>query len=44
MENLWYPNKSKRVKVKETIITQAPVKGVEINNQVPHRYPLKNRK
>jgi hypothetical protein len=31
-------------KVKETIITQAPVKDVEISNQVPHRYPLRNRK
>ncbi len=32
-------------KVKETIIiTKAQVKDVEISNQVPHRYPLRNRK
>ena len=31
-------------KVKETIITQAPVKDVDISNQVTHRYPLRNRK
>ena len=36
------PKLQEVAKVKETIITQAPVK--DVSNQVPHRYPLRNRK
>jgi hypothetical protein len=36
------PKLQEVAKVKETIITQAPVK--DVSNPVPHRYQLRNRK